>query len=388
MISNDFNDIIDSAFLEIMNQPIEKISHVGAPIAIPSLREDYLIDLCDAAIFRLKRCRNVLYLKSPINIVGDLHGNFHDLLRIFQTCGDPAKIPYLFLGDYVDRGNFSIETIVLLLLRMIQNPNRIFLLRGNHEFPDINGQYGFRQEILATYSSDELWYKFNQVFTYLPIAAVIDNDIFCVHGGLTQGFASLKQIECAPKPMTNENMPKLIKGLLWSDPSRSVQTFAEGNRGFGEVFGQIAIDNFFQASGMKLLIRAHQCVKYGSSIFNQNCITVFSSSGYANQNDAAVLLLNSISRIETFQFSQIPHPKRIDAIFFSAGKLKKVNSSSPLALTFLIHRSNTKQKSNKIRRMSYSHTNFEHSLSATELLPSLRSDDERMNMSPLVDCNL
>ena len=130
---------------------------------------------------------------------GDVHGQYYDLLRIFEYGGFPPDSNYLFLGDYIDRGRQSIETIVLLLCYKIKYPENFFLLRGNHECAQINRIYGFYDECKRRYSI-KLWRVFSDVFNCLPVSAPIDEKIFCMHGGLSPELKNLDQIKGIVRP--------------------------------------------------------------------------------------------------------------------------------------------------------------------------------------------
>ena len=135
----------------------------------------------------------LLDLNAPIKVCGDIHGQFFDLLRLFECCGFPPESSYLFLGNYVDRGNKSLETMCLLLAYKIKYPENIFLLRGNHECSSVNRIYGFYDECKKRYNI-KLWKAFSYVFNCLPIAALIDKKIFCLHGGLSPELSSPEHI--------------------------------------------------------------------------------------------------------------------------------------------------------------------------------------------------
>ena len=135
----------------------------------------------------------LLELVPPINILGDLHGQFKDLLYHFDCGGYPPKANYLFLGDFVDRGNFSIATICLLLAFKIKFPENFFLLRGNHECKAINKMYGFYESCKRVYSI-KLWMQFTTMYNYMPVSAIIDDKILCMHGGLSPELENPKQI--------------------------------------------------------------------------------------------------------------------------------------------------------------------------------------------------
>lgn len=141
----------------------------------------------------------LLELEAPIKICGDIHGQYYDLLRLFEYGGFPPTANYLFLGDYVDRGKQSLETICLLLAYKIKYPENFFLLRGNHECASINRIYGFYDECKRRYSI-KLWKTFTDCFNCLPVAAIIDDKIFCMHGGLSPELSSFDQIRQISRP--------------------------------------------------------------------------------------------------------------------------------------------------------------------------------------------
>ena len=132
-------------------------------------------------------------------ICGDIHGQYYDLLRLFEYGGFPPEANYLFLGDYVDRGKQSLETICLLLAYKIKYPENFFVLRGNHECASINRIYGFYDECKRRYNI-KLWKTFTDCFNCLPIAAIIDEKIFTMHGGLSPDLNSMEQIRRVMRP--------------------------------------------------------------------------------------------------------------------------------------------------------------------------------------------
>ena len=159
----------------------------------------------------------LLELEAPIKICGDVHGQYSDLLRLFEYGGFPPVANYLFCGDYVDRGKQSIETISLLLAYKIQYPENFFILRGNHESAGINRIYGFYDECKRRYSI-KLWKIFSDVFNCLPVAALVDEKILCMHGGLSPELRDLQQIADLQRPCDVPDVG-LLCDLLWSDPS-------------------------------------------------------------------------------------------------------------------------------------------------------------------------
>jgi diadenosine tetraphosphatase ApaH/serine/threonine PP2A family protein phosphatase len=240
----------------------------------------------------------------PCTIVGDIHGSIQDLIHIlrkFPSYSDSACL--LFLGDYVDRGPRSIDVIVLLLALVCCHPSRVFLLRGNHEFSHINRLYGFYDEIRTTYRSPELWDAFNTLFGFLPLAAVVGDTAFCVHGGLSPGLLSVDQLAGIELPIANYESDPMIADLVWSDPHDVVGGFATNHRGSGVLFGTDAVKAFLGAAGLRFLVRAHQCVADGFLAFAQNAgMTLFSSSEYCRlqHNKCGVLAMRGKGTVELF----------------------------------------------------------------------------------------
>ena len=157
--------------------------------------------LCEKAKEILIKEENVVYLHSPITVLvfinqicGDIHGQFYDLIELFRIGGEIPDTNYLFLGDFVDRGYNSVETFLLLLALKVRYPQRVTLLRGNHESRQITQVYGFYDECLRKYGSSNVWKYCTEIFDLLILAAVIDNKVFCVHGGLTPKIQTIGEV--------------------------------------------------------------------------------------------------------------------------------------------------------------------------------------------------
>ncbi|KAI3668222.1 hypothetical protein L6452_43299 [Arctium lappa] len=262
-------------------------------------------ELCYAAEQIFLHEPTVLQLKAPIKVFGDLHGQFGDLMRLFDeygfpsTAGDITYIDYLFLGDYVDRGQHSLETITLLLALKIQYPENVHLIRGNHEAADINALFGFRLECIERMGENDgiwAWTRFNQLFNHLPLAALIEKKIICMHGGIGRSIHSVEQIEKIERPITMDAGSLILMDLLWSDPTEndSVEGLRPNARGPGLVtFGPDRVTDFCKRNKLQLIIRAHECVMDGFERFAQGqLITLFSATNYCGTaNNAGALLV-------------------------------------------------------------------------------------------------
>lgn len=218
----------------------------------------------------------LLELEAPIKICGDIHGQYYDLLRLFEYGGFPPKSNYLFLGDYVDRGKQSLETICLLLAYKIRYPENFFILRGNHECAQINRIYGFYEECKERYNV-KLWRTFTDCFNCLPIAAIIDEKILCMHGGLSPDLKSIEQIKRIVRP-TDVPDAGLLCDLLWADPDPNVQGWNENDRGVSFTFGSDVVSDFLKKQDLDLICRAHQVVEDGYEFFaKRKLVTLFSA---------------------------------------------------------------------------------------------------------------
>lgn len=177
-------------------------------------------------------------------------------MRLFEYGGFPPAANYLFLGDYVDRGKQSLETICLLLAYKIKYPENFFLLRGNHENSSINRIYGFYDECKRRFSV-RLWRTFGDCFNCLPVAALVDDKILCMHGGLSPELSRLEQIKSLPRP-TDVPESGLLCDLLWADPGRDAPGWVENDRGVSWTFGADTLSEFLSRLDLDLICRAHQ----------------------------------------------------------------------------------------------------------------------------------
>jgi len=232
----------------------------------------------------------LLELAAPVNICGDIHGQFSDLLRLFDLAGAPPECNYLFLGDYVDRGRQQLETITLLFCYKVKFPENFFLLRGNHESASISRVYGFFDECKRRYSA-RLWRDFVDVFNCMPCCALVDERILCMHGGLSPQLKSLDQIRSLARPC---DLPDegLLCDLLWADPEQDVRGWAPSDRGVSYTFGPDVVAKFLKVHDLDLIVRAHQVVEDGYEFFaKRSLITLFSAPNYSDIDNAGAVML-------------------------------------------------------------------------------------------------
>lgn len=233
-----------------------------------------------------------------MTVCGDIHGQFHDLMELFKigkshkSLSPPAhqefkfeinsltylggKAPdtnYLFMGDYVDRGYYSVETVTLLVCLKVRFKDRITILRGNHESRQITQVYGFYDECLRKYGNANVWKYFTDLFDYLPLTAVVEQKIFCLHGGLSPSLDSLDQVRQLDRVQEVPHEGPMCD-LLWSDPDDRAG-WGISPRGAGYTFGQDISEQFNHVNNLKLISRAHQLVMNVS--YHPSLLTTFLS---------------------------------------------------------------------------------------------------------------
>ncbi|KAJ7263916.1 Metallo-dependent phosphatase-like protein [Mycena rebaudengoi] len=256
------------------------------PGKVVKLHEYEITSLCTMAREIILAQPILLELSPPIKLCGDIHGQYHDLLRLFDYGGFPPEANYLFLGDYVDRGKQSLETICLLLAYKIKYPENFFLLRGNHESASVNRVYGFYDECKRRYNI-KMWKTFTDCFNCFPVAAIIGERIIAMHGGLSPQLQSLDQIRRLARP-TDVPDSGLLSDLLWSDPDKDVSGWAGNDRGISFTFGADVVTQFNKKHDLDLICRGHQVVEDGFEFFaGQRLVTLFSAPNYCGEFDNA-----------------------------------------------------------------------------------------------------
>jgi protein phosphatase len=316
----EFKIALDT-FLTAMSSDVVKYATHRIQLNLPILDAPVLAALFKEvqAIFKAEPV--LLEVESPCIIVGDLHGQMLDLMRILTTFGLPSRQRYVFLGDLVDRGEFSIETLVIVLLLKVLWPTNVFLIRGNHEFGFLCAQFGYMMQMFEAFGDLILYQASVQMFGYIPFAARIDHVILCVHGGIGPQLTNIKVISTIFRPVDNFG-EEPVDSLVWSDPADEVDEFeASSSRGTGYLFGTTAARRFMADSGLKVIIRGHECVNDGYKWhFENEVLTVFSASNYCGivGNQAAVLEVVSSSELKPHQFPPLQWLFRKDVTFRSA----------------------------------------------------------------------
>ena len=272
----------------------------------PTIEDVNLV--CSRTLPIFKSEPNVVRTTSPITVLGDVHGDYDDVLDIFRIFGPPEEGKYCFIGDFVDRGDRSVHTIVLLLAYKIKFPDRMILIRGNHEGFNMTSTYGFYDEILRRYGDFLVWRAFIELFAAMPIAVLIDDNIFGVHGGLTPFLETIEQLETVNRNIqdTTQNLlsdEPVLKDILWNDPSESpgIQTaIREG----GKCWGPDITEKFIESNKLKFVVRGHETVNGGYKWNHNNLVlTIFSAPSYTGGfHEGAALEVVSPTQIQLTRF--------------------------------------------------------------------------------------
>ncbi|KAH7088662.1 serine/threonine specific protein phosphatase Sit4 [Auriculariales sp. MPI-PUGE-AT-0066] len=261
--------------------------------------------LCDKAREVLAEESNVNPVRAPVTVCGDIHGQFYDMRELFKMGGNSPDTNYLFMGDYVDRGYHSVETVSLLVAYKLRYRDRICILRGNHESRQITQVYGFYDECMRKYGTAEVWRWFTELFDCLPLTALIEDQIFCLHGGLSPSIDTLDHIRTMDRVQEVPHEGPMCD-LLWSDPDERTG-WGISPRGAGYTFGHDISEAFNHTNGLTLIARAHQLVMEGYNwSHDRNVVTIFSAPNYVYRsgNQAAIMQLDEKL---TFAFLQYEH---------------------------------------------------------------------------------
>mmetsp|Transcript_2984 Transcript_2984/g.3399 ORF Transcript_2984/g.3399 Transcript_2984/m.3399 type:complete len:324 (-) Transcript_2984:404-1375(-) len=264
-------------------------------VTLPKISE--IQKLCESAKEILEQEASVVSIQTPVTVVGDLHGQLYDLLELFKIGGMCPDSRYLFLGDYVDRGHHSVETILLLLCLKVKFPSLVTLIRGNHETRQITQVYGFYDECLRKFNgSSEVWTLVTSLFDCLPVSVVIeDASAFALHAGLSPTLTTLDQIRSIDRQREVPHEGAMCD-LLWSDPDEDVLGWGISPRGAGYLFGKDVVEQFNHRNNLKIICRSHQLVMQGyKEVFDSQLTTVWSAPNYCYRcgNKASILVFEN-----------------------------------------------------------------------------------------------
>ena len=246
---------------------------------IDKMKNQFFLDICYKSMEIFMEEPNIVQYDGNAFICGDLHGNYDILLYLFNKLGYPPKSKYIFLGDLVDRGKESLYIVLLLFALKIDYPEHIFIIRGNHETPQINSKYGFYDECVSFFKkAAKVYTTINKTFSYLPLGCLINNEILCIHGGISEKIQTLYDI-CGIDRFQFRINDEVLTDLLWSDPLKDFpfnpkkEKFdalpyyqLNSTRKCGADFTGQSVSIFCKKNGLKCIIRGHQQAKEGCRI--------------------------------------------------------------------------------------------------------------------------
>ncbi|KAF5340239.1 hypothetical protein D9611_007793 [Ephemerocybe angulata] len=294
------------------------------------LKEEQALYIINLATRILAKENNMVEVKSPVTVCGDIHGQYYDLMKLFEVGGPMNENVYLFLGDYVDRGDFGIECLLYLYSLKIWTPNRIVLLRGNHECRHLTEYFTFKKECLHKYS-EKIYEACIQSFCALPVAAIVDNRFFCVHGGISPNLVTLQDLQNLNR-FQEPGSQGLLCDLLWADPvtnyghetepshhaplAPGTSFIPNATRGCSYFYTYNAVCQFLERNSLLSVIRGHEAQDAGYTMHRKtpkknfpSVITIFSAPNYLDvyKNRGAVLKYAN-KNITIRQYNSNPHP--------------------------------------------------------------------------------
>ena len=310
-----YNENLINEFLQLLPNPNEEYIYYKKNANIISLEKNYITNLINEALAQLKSSPPLIKLRSPVKIFGSINGQYNDLMRYFSLFGRPSElkgdiecVDYLFLGNFTNRGAFSLETICLLLALKIKYNGHFHLLRGNQEDLEISKLYGLAEECKEKLKEDinqpnSIFQKLCSLFEYLPLAAIVNNQIMCVHSGISKNNFSLNEIQKLKFPI-NVKKCQLAKDILWNVPGNNDNINFNKNLPIEykpEVYNGNDVDTFLKNNKLKMIIRSHDiCEKGIVNSFGDRVITIFSSTNYCGtyQNAGALIFIKKSYEIQ------------------------------------------------------------------------------------------
>jgi len=285
------------------------------------IKEEHALYILEKATRLLRAEPNVLTVDSPVTVCGDIHGQYFDLMKLFEIGGKPSKTRYLFLGDYVDRGYFSVECLLYLWSLKICYPNSFFLLRGNHECRHLTDYFTFKTECKHKYS-ERVYEACLESFCALPLAAILNKQFLCIHGGISPELHTIddiRKLDRFREPPTSG----LMCDLLWSDPienfgqERGTESFVHNHvRGCSYFYTYKAVCDFLERNRLLSIIRAHEAQDAGYRMYRKgrktgfpSVMTLFSAPNYLDvYNNKAAIVQYEANMFSIRQFNNMPHP--------------------------------------------------------------------------------
>ena len=282
---NFLNDIIANPY-KISELEFHNISQVLSK-AVDILKEEtLLLEL------------TVKDINKEVFVIGDLHGNMKSLLKIIKTIEQANPKYVIFLGDIVDRGPYQLECLILILALKIKQPNKYIFLKGNHESLEINQYYGFYQDFIFKFKDQKKFKDVLALYKVLPICAVVNRTVLCLHGGIPEDFEvleKLKGVKTQDPASLFKNVAKSLKQIMWNDPKSNLTGFSDSFRGIDiKNFGEDVFTDFMEKNKLNYLIRSHELYPEGYKwFFNKRLLTIFSSANYRGKNPASYAIIKN-----------------------------------------------------------------------------------------------
>lgn len=275
----------DNSFLQSLIEKPEQISELGF---------DRVSEILEQARSIFKKEDLLLELNTGENqeayIIGDIHGNLDSFMKIYDEIKKNEPKYVIFLGDIVDRGQFQLECLLLVLSLKILQPERYYILRGNHETVQMNRSYGFYDVFNRKFSRSDRFTEVSQLYKTMPICAILNDSVLCLHGGIPQNSDFLHKLKELGIKEVDQTIPSIIEEgiyqVMWNDPKEKLTGFAGSYRGPGiKFYGQEAFEQFMEENGLTYLVRSHECFPEGYRwYFNKRLLSIFSAENYRGES--------------------------------------------------------------------------------------------------------